>query len=162
MPAELRAGDFDAAVIAEPFGSVAEESTGAVPMADLSVGATANFPIEGYAVTKRWARMYPRTLAAFYKALEEGQQIAGTNRTARGVPAATARLVRAGDGDHVAVGLSGQPRSGRQRGQDSPAARGQPHAAVHRASGLQHRFHADARLTAQVRALTSGGGLNRT
>jgi NitT/TauT family transport system substrate-binding protein len=82
MPAELSAGDFDAAVIAEPFGSVAEETAGAVPMADLSVGATANFPIEGYAVTKQWARKYPRTLAAFYKALEEGQEIAGTNQSA--------------------------------------------------------------------------------
>lgn len=82
MPAELRAGDFDAAVIAEPFGSVAEEATGAVPMADFSAGATASFPIEGYTVTKRWARRYPRTLAAFYKALEEGQEIAGANRPA--------------------------------------------------------------------------------
>jgi NitT/TauT family transport system substrate-binding protein len=80
MPAELTADAFDAAVIAEPFGSVAEEAAGAVPLADLNEGATAGFPIEGYAVTKQWARKYPRTLAAFYKALEEGQEIAGTNR----------------------------------------------------------------------------------
>jgi NitT/TauT family transport system substrate-binding protein len=33
-------------------------------------------------VTRQWAQKYPRTLAAFYKALEEGQQIADTNRAA--------------------------------------------------------------------------------
>jgi len=33
-------------------------------------------------VTKQWAQKYPKTLAAFYKALEEGQEIADTNRAA--------------------------------------------------------------------------------
>ncbi|MBV9379931.1 MAG: ABC transporter substrate-binding protein [Streptosporangiaceae bacterium] len=82
MPAELRAGAFSAAVFAEPFISVAEQADGAVPLADFSQGATTNFPIEGYVVTKQWAQKYPRTLAAFYRALEKGQQIADTNRTA--------------------------------------------------------------------------------
>ena len=66
---------------AEPFGSVAE-ADGAVPLADFNGGATASFPIEGYVVTKQWARKYPHTLAAFYKALEEGQEIADTDRAA--------------------------------------------------------------------------------
>ena len=33
-------------------------------------------------VTKQWAAKHPRTLAAFYQALEEGQRIADTSRTA--------------------------------------------------------------------------------
>ena len=82
MPAELKASAFDAAVFAEPFGSIAEESEGAVPLADLDQGATTSFPVEGYVVTKQWARKYPRTLAAFYQALEEGQEIADSDRAA--------------------------------------------------------------------------------
>jgi NitT/TauT family transport system substrate-binding protein len=82
MPAALKAGTIDAAVLPEPFASVAEQADGAVPLVDLDQGATTNFPIEGYVVTKQWAAKYPRTLAAFDKALEEGQQIADTNRAA--------------------------------------------------------------------------------
>jgi NitT/TauT family transport system substrate-binding protein len=82
MPAELAAGAFSAAVFAEPFGSIAAEADGAVPLADLDQGATTSFPVEGYVVTKQWARKYPRTLAAFYTALEQGQGIADTDRSA--------------------------------------------------------------------------------
>jgi NitT/TauT family transport system substrate-binding protein len=82
MPAELKAGAFNAAVLNEPFGSVAAASDGALLLADFDQGATTNFPVEGYVVTKQWAQKYPRTLAAFYQALEEGQQIADTNRAA--------------------------------------------------------------------------------
>jgi NitT/TauT family transport system substrate-binding protein len=82
MPAGLKTGAFDAAALPEPFGSIAEQSDGAVPLADLDQGATTSFPVVGYVVTKQWARKYPGTLAAFYRALEEGQQIADTNRSA--------------------------------------------------------------------------------
>jgi NitT/TauT family transport system substrate-binding protein len=82
MPAALKAGKIDAAVLPEPFASVAEQADGAVPLVDLDQGATANFPVEGYVVTKQWAQKYPHTLAAFDKALEEGQQIADSDRTA--------------------------------------------------------------------------------
>ena len=33
-------------------------------------------------VTKKWAAEHPRTLAAFYRALEQGQQIADVSRAA--------------------------------------------------------------------------------
>jgi NitT/TauT family transport system substrate-binding protein len=82
MPAALKAGKIDAAVLPEPFASIAEQSDGAVPLIDLDQGATTNFPVEGYVVTKQWAQRYPRTLAAFDKALEEGQQIADSSRAA--------------------------------------------------------------------------------
>jgi len=82
MPAELDAGTVNAAVLPEPFASIAEESYGAVPLADLNQGATTSFPVEGYVATKQWAKQHPQTLAAFYRALEEGQQIADSNRGA--------------------------------------------------------------------------------
>jgi len=82
IPAELSAGAVNAAVLPEPFASIAEQSYGAVPLADLNQGATTSFPVEGYVATKQWAKQNPRTLAAFYQALEEGQQIADTNRAA--------------------------------------------------------------------------------
>ena len=53
-----------------------------MPLADFDQGATASFPVEGYVVTKHWAHKYPHTLAAFYQALEEGQEIADTDRAA--------------------------------------------------------------------------------
>jgi NitT/TauT family transport system substrate-binding protein len=59
MPAGLKAGTIDAAVLPEPFASVAEQADGAVPPVDLDQGATTNFPVEGYVVTKQWAEKYP-------------------------------------------------------------------------------------------------------
>jgi NitT/TauT family transport system substrate-binding protein len=82
MPAALAAGKIDAAMLPEPFASDAEQVDGAVPLADMDQGATTSFPIAGYVVTKAWAQKYPHTLAAFYRALEEGQEIADTNRAA--------------------------------------------------------------------------------
>ena len=80
MAAELQSGAVSAALLPEPFASGAEQEQGVVPLVDLNQGATTSFPIAGYVVTKQWAKKYPRTLAAFYKAIEEGQQIADTNR----------------------------------------------------------------------------------
>jgi NitT/TauT family transport system substrate-binding protein len=82
MPAELQSGAVSAAVLPEPFASNAEEAQGGVPLVDLDQGATMSFPVEGYVVTKQWAAKHPRTLAAFYKALEQGQRIADASRAA--------------------------------------------------------------------------------
>jgi NitT/TauT family transport system substrate-binding protein len=82
MPGALEAGKIDAAVLPEPYSTAAEEADGVVPIADMDQGATNQFMTVGYAVTKTWAAAHPKTLAAFYKALEEGQQIADTDRPA--------------------------------------------------------------------------------
>lgn len=79
MPQELQSHAVSAAVLAEPFASDEEEVQGSVALADLDQGATADFPVDGYAVTKRWAAQHPHTLAAFYTALEQGQQIADSS-----------------------------------------------------------------------------------
>src|SRR5215469_2054739 len=70
----------DAAALPEPFATIAEESLGATELTDLNQGATQDFPILGYVVTKSWAQAHPDTLRAFLTALEEGQRIADTNR----------------------------------------------------------------------------------
>ena len=82
MVPEMQSGAVGAAVMPEPFASDAEQADGSVPLVDLNQGATEAFPVAGYVVTKQWAQKNPHTLAAFYKALEEGQQIADTSRAA--------------------------------------------------------------------------------
>jgi NitT/TauT family transport system substrate-binding protein len=74
-------GQFAAATMPEPFASMAEQDFGMQPLADLNQGATANFPIEGYVVTREWAAKYPNTLKRFLIALEEGQVKADADRT---------------------------------------------------------------------------------
>ena len=82
MGQALQSGTIAAATMPEPFASLAEQQLGAVTLADLNEGATQEFPIEGYVVTKSWAAKYPNTLKRFLAALEQGQEIADTNRAA--------------------------------------------------------------------------------
>jgi NitT/TauT family transport system substrate-binding protein len=82
MTKALVSHQVDVAFLAEPFISLAEETAGAVQLTNLDGGASQAFPIEGYAVTKQWAKKYPATLAAFERALAQGQEIADTDRHA--------------------------------------------------------------------------------
>jgi ABC-type nitrate/sulfonate/bicarbonate transport system substrate-binding protein len=82
MAAMLKAGKIAAAVLPEPFASLAELSLGVTVLADLDVGATSAFPVQGCAVTRQWAALHPGTLAAFRAAFEQGQGIADTDRAA--------------------------------------------------------------------------------
>lgn len=82
MGAALAAGQVDAAALPEPFATTVSQKYGAVVLADLNQGSTRSFPIQGYVVTRQWARQNPNTLKAFVDALDEGQQIADTNRAA--------------------------------------------------------------------------------
>jgi NitT/TauT family transport system substrate-binding protein len=82
MAADLASGKIAAATMPEPFASQAEQQLGAVPLADLNQGATTDFPIEGYVVTKQWAAQNPNSLKRFLAALEVGQEIADTDRAA--------------------------------------------------------------------------------
>jgi NitT/TauT family transport system substrate-binding protein len=82
MAGELASGEISAAIMPEPFASQAEQEYGAVPLADLNQGATTDFPIEGYVVTKQWAAQNPNTLKRFLAALEIGQEISDSDRGA--------------------------------------------------------------------------------
>lgn len=98
MPA-LASGKVAAAVMSEPYVTQAEERYGATALADLDSGATEQFPVEGYAVTKSWAQAHPHTMQAFLTALEAGQRIADTDRAAVeaamvGLPAGSGHIDR--------------------------------------------------------------------
>ncbi|MGH3165125.1 MAG: ABC transporter substrate-binding protein [Trebonia sp.] len=82
IPGSLAKGTVQAAVLPEPFASIAMQQSGAVPITDLNQGATQQFPIEGYVVTKKWATQNPNTLSRFLAALSEGQELSDTHRAA--------------------------------------------------------------------------------
>lgn len=82
MAGQLQRGHWDAAFLAEPYASKAEEDYGQVELADLDQGATLNFPIAGYVATQAWARQHPQAAAAFVRAIEEGQALAEDNPAA--------------------------------------------------------------------------------
>jgi NitT/TauT family transport system substrate-binding protein len=82
MTQALMTHKVDVAFLAEPFISIAEEAVGVAELTNLDQGASQDFPIQGYSVTKEFAARYPHTLAAFKRALEQGQQIADTDRAA--------------------------------------------------------------------------------
>lgn len=82
MPAQLQHADWQAAFLAEPYVTMAEETYGDQELADLDQGATVNFPIDGYVATQAWARQHPKTAAAFVQAIEQGQALANNDPTA--------------------------------------------------------------------------------
>ena len=76
MGGQLQQGQWDAAFLAEPYATKAEEDYGEEELTDLDQGATLNFPIGGYVATQAWVRKHPQTAAAFLRAVEAGQAIA--------------------------------------------------------------------------------------
>jgi NitT/TauT family transport system substrate-binding protein len=82
MAAALKAHRVDAAWLPEPFITGAEESIGAKELADADQGAAQNLPVAGFIVTQAWAHKYPKTAAAFQRAILEAQAIASTNLAA--------------------------------------------------------------------------------
>lgn len=82
MGPALQHHQIDVAWLPDPFGSIFAEQYGLAQLTDLDQGATTNFPVGWYVVTKAWAKKYPHTLAAFLAALRQGQQIADTDRAA--------------------------------------------------------------------------------
>jgi NitT/TauT family transport system substrate-binding protein len=78
----LPAGQVDAAWLPQPLGEIAEQQLGATPIADFDQGSLQNFPFTGYIGTAQWVKSHPNTVAAFLKALNEGQQLADTDRQA--------------------------------------------------------------------------------
>lgn len=82
MISDLATGKIDAAWLPEPFGTIAQENVGAIPLADFDQGSLQDFPIGAYIGTAQWVRQHPNTVAAFLRALEKGQQVADTDRAA--------------------------------------------------------------------------------
>jgi NitT/TauT family transport system substrate-binding protein len=82
MLAALKTGQIDAAAAVEPFITEMESLIGAHVLADLMSGPMANFPIAGWGTVQSYVQKYPKTVAAFQRAIAKGQQIAATNRKA--------------------------------------------------------------------------------
>lgn len=82
MIGDLASGKLDAAWLPEPFATIAQEGTGAVTLADFDQGSLQDFPIGAYIGTRQWVDSHPNTVAAFLRAMEEGQQVADTDRAA--------------------------------------------------------------------------------
>jgi NitT/TauT family transport system substrate-binding protein len=107
MPAVLQTGAWDAAFLAEPYITLAGETYGDRVLADLDQGSAVNFPVDGYVATTAWARKYPKTAAAFVRAVEAGQLLADTDPAA--VHAAIAKYDNVGPLITTAMALSGYP-----------------------------------------------------
>ena len=82
MTAALAAHRVSAALFTEPYLTDAVKRTGAQTVSDTDQGATTDFPIAGYVATTAWVRKYPKTAAAFARALEKGQAVAASSRSA--------------------------------------------------------------------------------
>jgi NitT/TauT family transport system substrate-binding protein len=78
----LAAGRIDAAWLPQPLGEDAEQRYGAQPLADFDQGSLQDFPLAGYLGSTQWVRANPGTVAAFLRALYEGQELADTDRAA--------------------------------------------------------------------------------
>src|ERR1039457_7284568 len=82
MAAALAAHKVDAVQIPEPYLTGAEESVGAVAIADVDQGPAESLPVSGYTATQSWLDKSPRTAASFRRAVLKAQAIANTNLAA--------------------------------------------------------------------------------
>jgi NitT/TauT family transport system substrate-binding protein len=77
MADAVKNGQVDAAATIDPFVINAQKSMGARIVFDLTgAGPTEDFPLSGFATTKKFADENPNTIAAFQRALLEGQKLA--------------------------------------------------------------------------------------
>lgn len=82
MGPALARHQVDAAFMIQPYLGQGLAAHQVATLADIDQGATADFPITGYVVTSAWAKKNPATLAAFVRALNQGQKLAATDRAA--------------------------------------------------------------------------------
>jgi NitT/TauT family transport system substrate-binding protein len=79
--AALKAHRVDAISLIEPFLTEAS-AAGAQTVMQLCMGPTAGLPLSGDISTAAWAAKYPRTAAAFARAITRGAQVAALSRAA--------------------------------------------------------------------------------
>ena len=82
MPQLLAQHKIDAAWLPEPFATEAQQTYGAVQLADFDQGSLQGFPIGTIAGNSAWVQSHPNTVAAFLRAYNAGQQVADTDRAA--------------------------------------------------------------------------------
>jgi NitT/TauT family transport system substrate-binding protein len=104
MAAALSAHRVSAAFLTEPYLTGAEQSLGVTSIVDIDAGSSAGFPISGYMVTQQWYRRYPKTAAAFARALQQGNTLAATSSAALHQAMSQALHVTAKISDTMATG----------------------------------------------------------
>jgi NitT/TauT family transport system substrate-binding protein len=79
MTQDLASGAIDATFAVPPFITTMETSIGAHQLMDLMTGPMANFPVVGWSTTAWEEQHYPKTVAAFQRAIVQGQQAAAAS-----------------------------------------------------------------------------------
>ncbi|MER7082453.1 NitT/TauT family transport system substrate-binding protein [Saccharopolyspora kobensis] len=69
MPAALDQGRVDAAIVTEPFLTMAARN-GAIPVVDTATGPLEDLPLTGYGATAKFVDEHPKTVAAFQKVMD--------------------------------------------------------------------------------------------
>jgi NitT/TauT family transport system substrate-binding protein len=80
MADALNSGTVDAAWMIEPYITRVQTSIGAKIVTDTARGPTVDFPMSGYASTKKFAEENPETLKVFRSVLQQAQQLASTDK----------------------------------------------------------------------------------
>jgi NitT/TauT family transport system substrate-binding protein len=75
----LARGEVDAAFSVQPYMTLMESKIGAHQLVDLMSGPMTDFPVLGWATTAYFVQKYPRTVAAFQRAVDKGLQLAASN-----------------------------------------------------------------------------------
>lgn len=76
----MQAKAVDAAWMIEPYITKAQREIGARIVTDTAIGPTKDFPMSGYASSKKFADANPKALALFRSVLREAQQTAANNK----------------------------------------------------------------------------------
>ncbi|WNV82006.1 ABC transporter substrate-binding protein [Umezawaea sp. Da 62-37] len=80
MQQAMQSQAVDAAWMMEPFITKVQRETGARIVTDTAIGPTKDFPMSGYASSKKFADGNPKALALFRSVLREAQQNATNNK----------------------------------------------------------------------------------
>lgn len=80
MGAALQKGQVDAVHTGEPFGSDIQRKLGARMILDGGGAPVTELPVSGYVTTQDFVEKYPKTAAAFQRAIQKAQQLAAGDR----------------------------------------------------------------------------------
>ncbi len=82
MGAALQQHKVDVVHTGEPFGTAIQRKLGARMILDGGGAPVTDLPVSGYLSTQDFVTKYPKTAAAFQRAIEKAQQVASTDRRA--------------------------------------------------------------------------------
>lgn len=78
-PQAIASGEVNAAFTTEPFITIMEESSGARVLQDMMTGPLVDFPQDCWGTTAAFAGKYPKTVAAFQRAIQMALRLAASN-----------------------------------------------------------------------------------